>query len=596
MYQNKQSGFTGLFNLLYTFIGTMYLLFILFFFFIRGDMAGVQSLLDAGTWINETDEKGMTALHHCAGSGNESMLEFLLNAEADADARDWNGNTPLHFAASFGHDGICDRLVSQMPAIDARNIDNRTAYMECVRGCCNTSCTSLFDRANFWRCLRVLESHYSTKHQVRSNATARTRLEAQDGFSFMYDSSGQAAIHTAAAAGDSECLKCLLWLGASVHQQTRKADTHSDDDDDEDNRNGKGSFQKDSPPNECTALHVACMTEMMSLHAVEALLQWGANPNELDSRGMSPMACILMNAGAPPTERKRSIITLVRYGGRFTQPNPESLGDGIQPNSQFSGLLKTIKSSNQKVNLEPLLRQHEIYDEIKINRAKLFWEENGVDDIDLEDPEDWNVEVECHWLNIIGVGEGWIMNPSIVNSEEWIADAGSMRCLLCSKKFTVRFRRHHCRQCGVLCCGECSSKSHIFPQDDDEPEDDFERVMNSNKKKKKKSLSSRSLGKPKRERVCDGCFNKMQTARRIEDRKITRREECNEDTEERLEKARRVYDNETREAMDELRKMQEKTRKLDEATNELGDIATDFSDTAAMLRMHLNTKKKWYKF
>lgn len=39
----------------------------------------------------------------------------------------------------------------------------------------------------------------------------------------------------------------------------------------------------------------------------------------------------------------------------------------------------------------------------------------------------------------------------------WYNDNASNSCLICHIAFSMLFRRHHCRQCGVLCCWKCST-------------------------------------------------------------------------------------------------------------------------------------------
>ena len=39
----------------------------------------------------------------------------------------------------------------------------------------------------------------------------------------------------------------------------------------------------------------------------------------------------------------------------------------------------------------------------------------------------------------------------------WIPDEEALQCMDCNQRFTVLRRRHHCRACGRLLCGNCCS-------------------------------------------------------------------------------------------------------------------------------------------
>ncbi|KAG9341298.1 hypothetical protein JZ751_019400 [Albula glossodonta] len=45
----------------------------------------------------------------------------------------------------------------------------------------------------------------------------------------------------------------------------------------------------------------------------------------------------------------------------------------------------------------------------------------------------------------------------------WIPDQATAICMRCCIKFTITQRRHHCRQCGFVVCGPCSSKRYVIP-------------------------------------------------------------------------------------------------------------------------------------
>ena len=45
----------------------------------------------------------------------------------------------------------------------------------------------------------------------------------------------------------------------------------------------------------------------------------------------------------------------------------------------------------------------------------------------------------------------------------WVPDALAPHCFGCTNQFTVLRRRHHCRACGGVFCGRCSSHSMPLP-------------------------------------------------------------------------------------------------------------------------------------
>lgn len=45
----------------------------------------------------------------------------------------------------------------------------------------------------------------------------------------------------------------------------------------------------------------------------------------------------------------------------------------------------------------------------------------------------------------------------------WVKDEDHLDCMHCGAEFTIFTRRHHCRNCGVLVCHNCSSRKRILP-------------------------------------------------------------------------------------------------------------------------------------
>lgn len=52
----------------------------------------------------------------------------------------------------------------------------------------------------------------------------------------------------------------------------------------------------------------------------------------------------------------------------------------------------------------------------------------------------------------------------------WVPDADAAVCMHCKKTpFTMISRRHHCRKCGLVVCGPCSSKKYLLPNQSSKP-------------------------------------------------------------------------------------------------------------------------------
>jgi WD40 repeat protein len=57
---------------------------------------------------------------------------------------------------------------------------------------------------------------------------------------------------------------------------------------------------------------------------------------------------------------------------------------------------------------------------------------------------------------------GFVNEPDI--RDHWVPDQASDICMLCSAKFTIFYRRHHCRRCGALLCGRCAINANSSSQ------------------------------------------------------------------------------------------------------------------------------------
>eukprot|EP01039_Chlorochromonas_danica_P007393 gene7393-8178_t len=76
-----------------------------------------------------------------------------------------------------------------------------------------------------------------------------------------------------------------------------------------------------------------------------------------------------------------------------------------------------------------------------------------------------NEEEKQEWVNIISDAinkQRSSQSDNTLVAPLWKPDANSNQCEVCSESFTLLFRRHHCRNCGILVCVNCSSNRFLL--------------------------------------------------------------------------------------------------------------------------------------
>ncbi|GLT33412.1 hypothetical protein SLA2020_080060 [Shorea laevis] len=82
----------------------------LLFMACRGDVKGVEDLLNEGIDVNSIDLDGRTALHIAACEGHLEVVKLLLSRKANIDARDRWGSTAAADAKYYGHIDVYNLL------------------------------------------------------------------------------------------------------------------------------------------------------------------------------------------------------------------------------------------------------------------------------------------------------------------------------------------------------------------------------------------------------------------------------------------------------------------------------------------------------
>ena len=127
-----------------------------------------------------------------------------------------------------------------------------------------------------------------------------------------------------------------------------------------------------------------------------------------------------------PITTTEGTVDNANESSKSVSPTPDSLGASSVSSSSSSGSGASKKPHSKKEEAE-LERAHAYLDKIRQINPSFF-----------EKAED--VEVK-----------------SIGNCALWVPDSASDKCMMCGKPFGTLTRRHHCRQCGRLLCGDCTS-------------------------------------------------------------------------------------------------------------------------------------------
>jgi len=91
----------------------------------------VQKLVKLGVYPSVVrGSRRHTALHQYALVGDVAMINFLLDASADANARDADRQTPLHWAALEGQTKAVTALLAKKADVNAEDHMHRTALFD----------------------------------------------------------------------------------------------------------------------------------------------------------------------------------------------------------------------------------------------------------------------------------------------------------------------------------------------------------------------------------------------------------------------------------------------------------------------------------
>jgi uncharacterized protein len=219
-----------------------------------GETRAAFELLTSRTDVNQAQLDGTTALHWAIYYNDEQLVEQLLSRRANVHARNEFGATPLSQAAIIGNPRIIKQLLDAGADANERGADDQTALMIVAR-------------------TPIVEAAY---HLVQAGAEVNAREKWR----------GQSALMWAAAQKQPAMLKFLIDSGAQLDAQSLPNNWER--------QVTAEPRMKILPPGGMTALLYA--TREGCTECVDLLAKAGANLNQADSDGVTPLVMAGLNA------------------------------------------------------------------------------------------------------------------------------------------------------------------------------------------------------------------------------------------------------------------------------------------------------------
>jgi ankyrin repeat protein len=179
--------------------------------------------------LEETDNRGRTALHWAALSGHTEVVANLLDKGAQTDIGDDNDETPLMLAAYRGHLGVVQLIVQHTggQGLEATNDGGDTALHLAVSGGHEAVVTFLLSQG-----AQTVNAHVNGITLFTSAAAmgyvsiVQLFLELQGGRMLdERDDTGKTALHWAVRGGHAEVTALLLRNGAGASVRDEEGGT-----------------------------------------------------------------------------------------------------------------------------------------------------------------------------------------------------------------------------------------------------------------------------------------------------------------------------------------------------------------------------------
>ncbi len=420
------------------------------------NMKLLKLLIDYKALPNQQDLMGQTVLHvagaslrsqhkrsgtHPNKSNNKdliSLVQFLLDdtnfngrGGADPNITDVNGRHPIQLAALNGSVDICSAMIDSKKSIDVAYRDyNGDNVLHLAARMCNLPCLLfLLSKTERSVCLQLDELGNAKEEAILMINACNLDLNTP--------------LNIAAATGTEKAeviVKALLEAGANpnIPNCVGRTALHTWCERIRDNVSefpsvtGLGSLIQDSD----------CETSL-----IRTFVECGANVNAQTIEGLTPLHLAIARG------KQDDMIELLRNGADLCIFDFGSGGNGWQkPQTPLTALRKGVSTLAIRFHediSDPSALVNSDADPKKRRAKKQKMQRLPIEPLTLR---------QRRYL------EKNLLNGLIISPKTWMPDNSVLTCMLCSKEFTMRRRRHHCRHCGHIICSTCGSKMISIPK------------------------------------------------------------------------------------------------------------------------------------
>ncbi|KAJ0172398.1 hypothetical protein K1T71_012371 [Dendrolimus kikuchii] len=342
----------------------------------------LKPLVEAGADPHHFDALGLSPLHVAAFSGSVECASYLLNCGVDPNYRP-RCSTPLQCAAFGNSVRVANLLIGRGASVHTAVCrELRTSVLHKSVNC-EGGLLHCAVRANAVECLKLFISHGVDVNSIEPGGTNAIHLAADlgmlDCLKILLDTPGadpnvrtrvgdreSTALHFAADGGFVECVDLLISKGADASLKNHRGSTalhmaaRCSSLECVESLLRKGNADPNAKDHDMrTSLHAAIGKSDCSCDIIETLISWGANVNQKDEYGFTPLhlaaldglsACVetLIYHGADVTTRSKKGNSALNVIARKT---PASLAM-ITRKLDCAITLHHSQTSNREVELE----------------------------------------------------------------------------------------------------------------------------------------------------------------------------------------------------------------------------------------------------